>query len=189
MEKLDIVNKMLININARPINSLDTKQPDATSAIVMLEQSLKKELIRGWWFNTNKNIKYIRDSNGIIELPVNIVSIVPTNKDVILKDNKLYSKYNKSYVFDEDQILEREVLLPEYNEIPMSFKSYIAEMATADFVAVITKDTQREMVLREMAAREYQNVFREQLSTERYNVFDNKNIQERFVGLTPYRYN
>jgi len=187
MEKLDIVNKMLININARPINSLDTKQPDATSAIVILEGTIKKELIRGWWFNTNKDITYIRDDNGIIELPVNIAAIIPINKDIILKDRKLYNKHKKTYVFEEDEKLEREVILSEFEEIPLSFKSYIAEMASADFVAITTADKNREMVLREMAAREYQNVLKEHLHTERFNAFDNLNVRNRFVGLTPYR--
>ena len=129
--KLTAINTMLSVIGEMPVSSLDSAT--ATPAVIM-SQNILLEIHRevdnmGWHYNTEKDVELSFDSDGFITVPVSLIRLdVPvgkhTDKDIVLRNGRLYDIKNHTYVFTENIKVDAVYHLV-WEDLPESAKRYI----------------------------------------------------------------
>jgi len=133
---LDAVNILLESINDLPIedeteyvNFLEARI--ARSKIVEVTRAVLSER---WDFNTDTDYIFPLDPQGMIPVPTNVLDIVADRGDVIMRDWKLYSKSDQSFIFEEEVSCEV-VWLFDFNTISHPIRHYITIRAARIFMA------------------------------------------------------
>jgi len=131
---LDAVNILLESINEQPI-----EDEEAYDFIVEARQARNKVLevkravlSEGWDFNTDAEWVMSVNSNGEIPLSSNILDIASTDGDVIARGNRLYSKSNQSFVFDEE-VTCKVIWDLDFNTLTHPIRHYITVRACRVF--------------------------------------------------------
>jgi len=136
--KLDAVNSILIGIGEAPVNTLGSGLQEAEIAEVTLDNVSREIQSRGWTFNTDIRYTLSKNSDGIINLPLNCLKVDVTsvlrdyNTDVVERDRKLYDRIKNSFVFTEDIETDIVVLL-EFHELPENARRFITLRAARKF--------------------------------------------------------
>lgn len=102
---LDAVNILLNTINEPSIEAEEDFEIilEARQARDTLFEVKRAVLSEGWDFNRDTNYVFaIVPETGFIPVPTNVLDIVASQGDVIMRDWRLYSKGNQSHVFEED---------------------------------------------------------------------------------------
>jgi len=136
--KLDAVNSILIGIGEAPVNTLGSGLQEAEIAEVTLDNVSREIQSRGWTFNTDLRYTLSKNSDGIINLPLNCLKVDVTSvlrdydTDVVERDRKLYDRVKNSFVFTEDIETDIVVLL-EFHELPENARRFITLRAARKF--------------------------------------------------------
>jgi len=136
--KLDAVNSILIGIGEAPVNTLGSGLQEAEIAEVTLDNVSREIQSRGWTFNTDIRYTLSKNSDGIINLPLNCLKVDVTsvlrdyNTDVVERDRKLYDRIKNSFVFTEDIETDIVVLL-EFHQLPENARRFITLRAARKF--------------------------------------------------------
>ena len=186
MTELEALNIILDSIQARAVNSYDSNQPEAAKARRKLETVTAREQQKGWFFNNLYEVEYIPNSEGIIELPINVTKIIPYDADVILRDHKLYNRRIGTFNFVANQklIQQTETLIWDY--LPETFKSMIANLAAAEYVKDVLGDDSIRQSYMQLAAAELMNLKKEELQQEQFNVLDTNRAFRYRNARRPY---
>ena len=136
--KLDAVNSILIGIGEAPVNTLGSGLQEAEIAEVTLDNVSREGQSRGWTFNTDLRYTLSKNSDGIINLPLNCLKVDVTSvlrdydTDVVERDRKLYDRVKNSFIFTED--IETDiVVLFEFHELPENARRFITLRAARKF--------------------------------------------------------
>ena len=136
--KLDAVNSILIGIGEAPVNTLGSGLQEAEIAEVTLDNVSREVQSRGWTFNTDLRYTLSKNSDGIINLPLNCLKVDVTSvlrdydTDVVERDRKLYDRVKNSFIFTEDIETDIVVLL-EFHELPENARRFITLRAARKF--------------------------------------------------------
>ena len=136
--KLDAVNSILIGIGEAPVNTLGSGLQEAEIAEVTLDNVSREVQSRGWTFNTDLRYTLSKNSDGIINLPLNCLKVDVTSvlrdydTDVVERDRKLYDRVKNSFIVTEDIETDIVVLL-EFHELPENARRFITLRAARKF--------------------------------------------------------
>jgi hypothetical protein len=128
------INVMLQCINELPLNDDEDLAASLEGQIAqsVLIETKKQVLSEEWHFNTDYGYPFAPDANGYIPIPSNVLDIVASNKNVIMRNWKLYDKDNFTYHFDDP--VECDVVWDmDFNELTHPIRYYINVKAARIF--------------------------------------------------------
>jgi hypothetical protein len=170
---LDSVNILLSTINQLPIET------EADFDVIMEARIARDTLIEvkravlseGWDFNRDNNYRLARDPQGMIPLSSNVLDVSGLGGSLIMRDWKLYSKTNQSFIFEDDQIVDIIWDMP-FNSLSHALRHYITIRAARVFAARTIGD--QAMVTYTIQDEEdaYIAARRSEGRTGRYNMFN-----------------
>lgn len=135
MTKLDAVNIALSAMGEPKISTLDGAAVDAQIASDLIDETSRNVQSRGWHWNRER-LTLQPDVFGIIKIPANTSRIDTidgdVNTDIVIRGDRLYNRYEASYIFDKALALEVYVFL-DYEDLPYAAKQYIAMRAARLF--------------------------------------------------------
>jgi len=127
---LEAVNRVLQMMGEAPVNSLNGQYGLALQAQDSLNDVSRRLQSEGWSFNTDREKLLQRDaSTNQIAVGPNISRVVidPYRYpalDIVQRGDKLYDRYNNTYVFDQDLYVDMTIIL-EWEELPEHARQYI----------------------------------------------------------------
>lgn len=127
--ELDAINTMLTTIGESPVNSVNASTADTRIAQLILGEVDRATQIKGWNWNTEKEVALTRNGSNEIVLASNVVRVDVNRKEypdveVVQRGNKLYDKKNKTFVFSKNLKGEVVYLLP-FTDLPEQARYYI----------------------------------------------------------------
>lgn len=164
VSKLSAVNAVISNIGQAPVNSLESGNPMVELAEQIVDNISHVVQSEGWSFNTEDHYPFEPDNNGQILIPSNVLSIdtePSAEETVVVRNGKLYDKYNHTYTFEGTQALSV-VWLFDFEDLPEVFKNYITVRAANVFAGrALGQDGsarygEREEVLARASCMEYE---------------------------------
>ena len=152
--ELTAVNAMLATVGEAPINTLDNVGVvDAITAIAALAEVTRELLVEGYTFNTDENFPLIPDgfSPFEIKIPPNALSVVPNDKTLTVRGNRVYDTTRFSYDFQGTDKVECQMIWGlDFSELPEVTRQYVAIRAARRF----QKRAVASMVLHEITAED-----------------------------------
>lgn len=165
--KLEAVNTMLTSIGEAPVNSLSSSNltQDAAIALNILDEINRDVQAEGWYFNTETNVEFTRNSSDYIEISDNIMDIDPDESEhptlnVSMRGGYLYDLSKTSgdrYAFDED-ITATVVYLLDFTNLPQAARRYITLRAARTLADRMVGSADLSRILREDELRAYENL-------------------------------
>ncbi len=134
---LSAVNILLQTINQLPIEREEDFDViiEARMAKDTLIEVKRAVLSEKWDFNSDTNYRLARDNQGMIPLPSNVLEVASIfGDDLIMRDWKLYSKKEQSFIFDDDQKVNIVWDMP-FNSLSHAIRHYITIRAARVFAA------------------------------------------------------
>ena len=133
---LDAVNILLETINELPI-----EEPEDFDIVLEARQARSKiaevtraVLSEGWDFNQDDGWMFPLSPDGEIPVPTNVLDLTASRSDVIVRDWKLYSKKDQSYIFEEEVPCDV-VWLFDFSSLTHPLRHYITIRAARIFAA------------------------------------------------------
>lgn len=162
--KLYAINTMLEHINEYPIDTLEDLNAvlEAQRASSVLEEVTTDVLAEEWDINTDDDWEMSPNSDGIIGIPSNVLDIASTDGDSIMRDWKLYSRTNKSYIYSEP-VTCKVVWNLDFNNLTYPIRKYITIRASRIFAKRYIGDTKQydmtsdEEIQARISARQSEN--------------------------------
>jgi hypothetical protein len=136
--KLEAVNTLLAAIGESPVTSLTNPTGvDVVSAVQVLDDISRTVQLEGWLFNTEHDFPLSRDGEDNITVPLNALKVDITKNrfgqtDPVLRGQRVYDRYNHTYVFSED-LKAKVVFAFEYEELPETARNYITYRAARKY--------------------------------------------------------
>jgi hypothetical protein len=186
MNELDTLNMLLRLIGSSPVNSLITEHPDAANALATMKRVSKRVQRRGWWCNIDYNLIAEPDERGAIKVSDDITALVAENRNLILRNKRLYDKRNQTAVFTENVVITRLTRILVWDDMPDVMQDVTAYTAAAEFVRDELEDPQKEQSLKEEAAKSAMDLQKQELEEGRYNIFHTPRIARARGGVQPY---
>lgn len=135
MTELEAVNQMLLTVGEDAVEDLGSGLYEAQLAVSFLRQVSREVQSKSWTFNTDKQYELVPDTQGIIEVPSSQILKVDfnySNKDLTVRQNKLYNRDAHTYVFTEGEKVDVTWFL-EFEDIPPVAQTYIYTKAARRF--------------------------------------------------------
>ena len=100
---LDVLNHMLNVIGGSPVSSPTSDHPSVLSAMVQLNRVRREMQTRGWWFNTEYNLKLTPNELGQLILPTNTLFIDPVDpfSHLVRRGGKLYDPVSHTFLIGQ----------------------------------------------------------------------------------------
>lgn len=140
--KLHAINILLQSINELPIIDEDdiSELLEAQIAETVLDEVKRATLAEQWDFNTDEEYSMQPDLDGYIPVPANILDIVSDDKDVIMRDWRLYSRQSQSAKFT-DVVTCKIIWDMDFNSLTHPLRYFITVKAARVFQARTIGDT------------------------------------------------
>lgn len=157
--RLEAVNELLSIIGEAPVTSLSGDLTvDVVTADATLSQVLKDVLAQGWYFNTEHDYPLSRNDDDEILIPADIIHadvnpLSGSQLKVVIRGGKLYDLTEHTTEFEDDVELTV-VRLLDFEDLPISAKSYITHRASRLFQAKMlgSRDIAQEASINETQA-------------------------------------
>jgi len=113
---------------------------EAQQAAEVLEETKQAVLADGWEVNYDKDYWFPIDTTGAINVPANVLDLSSRDRNLIIRDWKLYDKSNQTSIFTEAQKVDVYWNL-DFNTLPHPLRYYITTRAARVFQARTIMDT------------------------------------------------
>lgn len=146
--ELEAINTMLHAAGESPVDSLDSSGlADVAAAKALLDRQSRLLQSPGWIFNTEYDYPLTPDVDGLIQLPLNTLSVDTnaqhTDVDVVQRGTKLYDRKGHTYVFTNQSLKGTMKFLLGFEELPQPARHYLMVSAARIYQAeVLGSDTQ-----------------------------------------------
>ncbi|OYT57744.1 MAG: hypothetical protein B6U76_00110 [Desulfurococcales archaeon ex4484_217_2] len=180
--KFDLVNRCLIAIGETPLPAeyilQDTQiGTDIDIASRVVDETTVEVLSRGWFFNTDYNMKLVPDEDGFITLPQNALRVDFGNTEFkhqyVLRNKYIYDLQNQTTRID--QPLEADIIwLVDYDFLPPEAYEYIASRSARKFQERTIGATETDQFNSRAELDALTNLERLQLQTQDYKLRNNK---------------
>lgn len=180
--ELEAVNAILASVGESPIVEFDGTFVDAELARNLLREELKAVQTQGWMWNTDLEVTYTPDEDGLVQIPTNLLSVVFDDKDIVIRGRRLYHRTDHTYIFTAD-VLAKEVInyLP-FEECPEAVRRFCYVRAGRRFQDRLQSDN----VLHQFQARDEMSawaaVLNDASKVEQWNMLDNSSLVARLKG-------
>lgn len=157
---LNAINVLLQTINELPIENEEDLDNvlEAQTARQVLKETKEEVLSEDWHFNRDREYTLSPNTDGFIIVPFNILDLSSSDADLIVREWKLYSKSNQSFIFEDPQTVDI-VWNIAFNDLTHPLRNYITVAAARKFQARQIMDmatynfTEKDEVKARMIAR------------------------------------
>lgn len=167
MELLTAVNLIMPKLGERPVTSLEVAHPTLAILLPILEQTRRKTLNRGWWFNKYE-YEAFPDPDGFITLGADTLSFVPLCGTYALRGLRLFNPATLDFVFESSVkgVVTQDV---EFDLLPESTANYVFYTACVEAYATDLGVTQELAVWQQNAAQGWSDHMAEHLRQKKHN--------------------
>ncbi len=145
--ELSAVNSILGSIGQSPITTLNFTNPEISLIHNLLMECNKDIQNEGWHFNQENHVKINPDDNGNFLVSTNYLRFdihegqVDRNRDVVIKNGKLYDNVLHTDVFTSGFYFDITTLYP-FVDVPSVFQRYIIASAAVRAAAQLVSNTE-----------------------------------------------
>ena len=168
---LTSINILLQTINELPIEDEAGLQNSTTGQLAEMTiiEVKKAVLSEGWDFNTDKGYSFPIDINGYIPIPFNVLDIVATNGNIVMRDWKLYDR--DKYTMEFEESVKCDVIWDmEFNALTHPMRHYITIRAARVFQARTIGDQLSYAYTKDDEDRAYAAAKASHVRTGKYNM-------------------
>ena len=79
MNKLQAINTILDELGTHHVTSVDSRHPDAKTAVLQRATETDALLTRGYWFNTLVGVTLPVQPNGYLNVGAKVLASIPTD--------------------------------------------------------------------------------------------------------------
>ena len=166
MDLLNAVNRILPKLGEHTITSLSSKSPTLDILLPLIDETIKRLTIQGWWFNTHKTTLYTNTA-GEISVDGTALSFVADDYVCSNRAGKLHNTADNTYIWDA-AVSGTMIYFVPFNELPESVAQWVFYTALSEaFVTDIGVTNEAQAWLSEVAPAEGR-VLSEHLRNKRY---------------------
>lgn len=186
--ELDAINTMLTTIGESPVNSISASTADTRIAQLILQEVDRATQIKGWNWNTEKEVTLTPNVSTLeITLANNVVRVSIdkrnyTSIDVVQRGTRLYDKKNKTFQFNSTIDAEVVYLLP-FTDLPEQARYYIVVRSARLFQQRMIGDSTGSAFSAEEETTAYMALQDSEDETANHNIFDQYDVAK----VTAYR--
>ena len=178
--ELDAINTMLTTIGESPVNSISASTADTRIAQLILQEVDRATQIKGWNWNTEKDVLLTRNGSNQIVLSANVVRVDVSRREypsveVVQRGNKLWDKKNKTFTFTADLKGEVVYLLP-FTDLPEQARYYIVVRSARLFQQRMIGDATGSAFSAEEETTAYMALNDSEDETADHNIFNNYDV-------------
>jgi hypothetical protein len=178
--ELDAINTMLTTIGESPVNSISASTADTRIAQLILQEVDRATQIKGWNWNTEKDVPLTRNGSNQIVLSANVVRADVSRTEypsveVVQRGNKLWDKKNKTFTFTADLKGEVVYLLP-FTDLPEQARYYIVVRSARLFQQRMIGDATGSAFSAEEETTAYMALNDSEDETADHNIFNNYDV-------------
>lgn len=169
--RIKAVNSILSATGDSPVSSLGAEAGlETLAAEHRLDSDTMEVQGQGWYFNTFDRI-YTPDSDGVVELPTNVMSISgPRNSRYSIRSGQLFDLLNDTNVFTGDVTLTITESL-DFDDIPEPARLYIIALASRRYADRQLTDVSLSRQLSNDEGRAYAALRKAHLRAGNFSVF------------------
>ena len=176
--KLNMINDSLLAIGEVPFidgTVVDTIPigTDGETAKRLIETTMVEVQSRGWYFNTDYNIKLVPDINSFITMPPNTLRVDFGNSGnkhrYTIKNGSIYD-YEKQTFIIEDNLTADVTWLVDYNQLPPEAYEYISMRAARKFQQKVIGSVETDSFTTRDEQDALVNLQRRQLQSQDFNI-------------------
>jgi len=180
--ELDAINTMLTTIGESPVNSISASTADTRIAQLILQEVDRATQIKGWNWNTEKEVPLTRNGSNEIVLSSNVVRVDVNrqeyrNVEVVQRGNKLWDKKNRTFIFTADLKGEIVYLLP-FSDLPEQARYYIVVRSARLFQQRMIGDATGSAFSAEEETTAYMALNDSEDETADHNIFNNYDVSK-----------
>jgi len=168
---LDAINILLETINEQPI--IDPEDvahiAEAQQAQRKILEAKREVLSEGWDFNTDHDWVFPLGVGGMIPVPTNVLDLTASRADVIIRNQRLYSKSDQSHIFTEE-VSADVVWDMDFNTLTHPLRRYVTLVAANLFVKRTIADKVSIAYTKEDIQDAETNARRSESRTGQYNM-------------------
>jgi len=167
---LDVLNHMLNVIGESPVSTVSSDHPSVLSALVELNRVKREMQTRGWWFNTEYNLKLTPNELGQIIIPSDTLYIDPVDgqSPLVRRGGKLYDPVNHTFVLNAPVYVNAVLLLP-VEDLPESAAMYVLHKSAYDYYVNDDGDETKSNRLEKQVDRAWARLQSEELKVANIN--------------------
>jgi hypothetical protein len=146
--QLAAVNEILGSVGQAPVTVLDQTNPEVAFAFTTLMDISREVQAEGWTFNREFEYPVVADTNGVINVPANALSMdLSTNYenspyDTVVRQGKLYDKINHTFTWTPGKEYKVDVLWYfDFDDLPQPFRDYVTARAASRAAVRLIGDT------------------------------------------------
>jgi len=169
LSELDAINQILSVTGDAPVSNVNSTYEQAVVARRILLEISRQKQSKGYWFNEVDELLIVKDSDGYINLPSDIIRAdVPRDSGYYVQRGlRIFNKVGNTYVFTDDLYVN---IVSElvWNLLPQSFRQYVVAAASLRYNAEYFGSP-------ELEGRIQQDVFEKKLSLDAEDI-DNRDL-------------
>lgn len=161
--RIDAVNRILVSAQLATVTTLSSPDVLVAKAMTILDDTVLRELERGWDFNQDYNYELLPTASQFIlpttpwtVLSLDIRPVNSVSKDITVRDGKLWDKTNHTSTFTEASILADITWAIDFDKLPLVFQEYVVASASTRFAVEVSVDPDIAQQLRANEARAWQ---------------------------------
>jgi len=176
---LEVLNHMLNVIGESPVTDASSDHPSVLSAKVELNRVLKELQVRGWWFNTEYNLKLSPNESGQIIVPTGTLYIDPVDASskLVRRGTKLYDPQNHTFVIST-AVYVNLLLQLTIEDLPESAAMYVMHKSAYDFYVNDDGDEQKSNRLDKEVTRSWAVLQKEELKVTNLNAKNRPHVAQ-----------
>lgn len=197
MLRLDAVNRILVSAQMPTVTTLSSPDRLVAKAITILDDTVLRELERGWDFNTDYNYELTPTASEFI-IPTTPWSVLALDirrensygKDIVVRDGKLWDRTNHTDTFTESTIKADITWDIDFDNCPLVFQEYAVACACVRFAGEVSVDPQIVQQLRVNEARAWQALKQRDTQQSETTVYDRwplNEVSRRWPRIQPGR--
>lgn len=195
MLRLDAVNRILVSAQMQPVATLSSPDRLVSKATTILDDTVLRELERGWDFNTDYDYELTPTASEFIlpttpwsVLALDIRRVNSYGKDIVVRDGKLWDRTNHTSTFTEATINADITWDIDFDNCPLVFQEYAVACASVRFAVEVSVDPSIAQQLRVNEARTWAALKQRDTQQAELTVYDRwplNSIASKWPGIHP----
>ena len=190
-QELPAINQILMACGQAPVTTLDETNPDVAIAYQTLLEISREVQSEGWTFNKEEHVHIEPDANNEIPILSNYLQIDLTqsnagNKKAVVRNGKLYDKYNHTDKWTDDEVLCDILYFFDWVNVPRPIQDYITARAATVTSSRIVGDQTQYQILQQKEAYMRAMALEYETNQGDYSFFGQPDGAHPYVGYQPY---
>lgn len=186
----NIIDHMLRTLGESGVSNDQSTHPTVQTCNSVLDDVSEEVQLRGWWFNSETDLKLVPDNRGEIILPGNTLSVRLTDVErytqqvkerYAFRARKVYDNYEHTFNLGDPIYVDIKVQL-EIDDLPAAAQNYIKHLAAERVFTDEDGDQQKLAKLERNRQMAWQTLQAESLKNQAVNALDGYTAQAMTRG-------